>query len=362
MSTTPVRQLLVTFDRALPDKQLADIRNNLSAVVSAGGHLWLGGDEGTFLDRLTPDSTGTAFGQHRRFDLASILTLPAAASKTEIDIEGIDFDSGFLWVIGSHSLKRKKADPSEAPAKNRQHLAKIETELNRHTLARIPLDGEGQLVAQTGTLRAARLESDETGDALFHALLNDGMLSPFCTIPSKDNGLDIEGLAVRGNRVFAGLRGPVLRGWAVVLELECKDAQAQGSLALARPVKKHFLQLEGLGVRDLTIRGTDLFILAGPTMDLDGPSFVFRWAKALEASDEALLFRKELTKVLKVPHGQGADHAEGIALLSPGEALICYDSPAGARLVEGHPEQVRLDVFELSGKDIDSTAGPIGIS
>jgi hypothetical protein len=31
-------------------------------------------------------------------------------------------------------------------------------------------------------------------------------------IPGKDNGFDSEGLAVADDRVFIGLRGPVLRG------------------------------------------------------------------------------------------------------------------------------------------------------
>ena len=37
-------------------------------------------------------------------------------------------------------------------------------------------------------------------------------------IPGKGNGLDFEGIAVRGRPVFIGLRGPVLREWAVVIE------------------------------------------------------------------------------------------------------------------------------------------------
>ena len=39
-------------------------------------------------------------------------------------------------------------------------------------------------------------------------------------IPGKDNGIDCEGLAVAGDRVFIGLRGPVLRGWAMIIELQ----------------------------------------------------------------------------------------------------------------------------------------------
>ncbi|WP_457090403.1 DUF3616 domain-containing protein [Microvirga sp. P5_D2] len=41
---------------------------------------------------------------------------------------------------------------------------------------------------------------------------------PFLSIPSKENGFDVEGLAVREGRISPGLRGPVLRGHAVVLD------------------------------------------------------------------------------------------------------------------------------------------------
>ena len=67
------------------------------------------------------------------------------------------------------------------------------------------------------------------GQPLTEALKKDDHIAPFMQrglpdgtvkgIPSKDNGLDVEGLAVSGNRVFLGLRGPVLRGWTVVIEL-----------------------------------------------------------------------------------------------------------------------------------------------
>ncbi len=42
-------------------------------------------------------------------------------------------------------------------------------------------------------------------------------------IPGKDNGFDIEGLAVREDRLLLGLRGPVLRGHAFVLELSLEQ-------------------------------------------------------------------------------------------------------------------------------------------
>ena len=106
---------------------------------------------------------------------------------------------------------------------------------------------------------------------------------------------DIEGLAAAGGRLFLGLRGPVLRGWAVVLEVAlAEDPDRRSTLRLqaigphGRPYRKHFLHLGGLGIRDLCAQGTDLLILAGPTMDLDGPVTVFRWPGGTAPGGEAV--------------------------------------------------------------------------
>jgi hypothetical protein len=46
------------------------------------------------------------------------------------------------------------------------------------------------------------------------ALADDPHLGFFvgAMIPGKENGFDVEGLAFYQNRIFLGLRGPVLRG------------------------------------------------------------------------------------------------------------------------------------------------------
>ncbi|WP_343047600.1 DUF3616 domain-containing protein [Pseudomonas akapageensis] len=114
--------------------------------------------------------------------------------------------------------------------------------------------------------------------------------------------------------MFIGLRGPVLRGWAIVLELEI-DVDPDNPHALIlnkigpqqRPYRKHFLQLDGLGIRDLCIQGKDLLILAGPTMDLDGPFTLYHWPNGAHSAKESLLFNENLSKLLDVPYGQGKD-------------------------------------------------------
>jgi hypothetical protein len=79
-------------------------------------------------------------------------------------------------------------------------------------------------------------------------------------IPGKDNGLDTEGLAVNGRRLLLGLRGPLLRGWSALLEIAAEASGGQLRLApldgSGTLIRKHFLQLDGLGVRDLHFAAT----------------------------------------------------------------------------------------------------------
>jgi Protein of unknown function (DUF3616) len=352
---TPTRQVSLTL-RGAGGEDLTKIRDNCSALLIHNEHLWIGGDEGTCVDRFAPLGDGN-FGQHQRFDLAPILNL--AADGGEIDIEGLDASEHYLWLVGSHSLKREKAQPGKSAAKNRQRLEVVKGEPNRYTLARVPLDENNAPATRVEHRQAARLGADSEGNLLTHAVAADACVGPACAIPSKENGLDIEGLAVKGDRVFVGLRGPVVRGWAVILDLSLETSHKVMGLA---SVRKHLVQLEGLGVRDLYIEGQDLYILAGPSMNLDGPVFVFRWPGALDQVEEQLVWREQLVKVLAVPFGTGKsaghDHAEGIMLMPDVEGkrrsvMVCYDSPGPAHLVEGRPDQLLVDVLPLAEKDLD---------
>ena len=59
---------------------------------------------------------------------------------------------GFLWVMGSHGLKRKKAKPELGHADNAKRLAKLALDGNRRLLACLPIEpdaqGEPRLVRQ----------------------------------------------------------------------------------------------------------------------------------------------------------------------------------------------------------------------
>ena len=171
--------------------------------------------------------------------------------------------------------------------------------------------------ARGTTRRSACLKMKAGGDALDKALRDDVHIARFMRVPAKENGFDIEGVAARGDRVFLGLRGPVLRGWALLLELQVKEPK-RGRLKLRKVgddgarYLKHFLDLGGLGIRELAFDGDALLILAGPTMDLDGPVVLYRWPGALDAGEQAVVPADRLESVLHLPYGRGEHHAEGI--------------------------------------------------
>jgi len=189
-----------------------------------------------------------------------------------------------------------------------------------------------------GTLRAARLAGGRKHDALTRALRDDPHLGPFVGIPSKDNGFDIEGVAAApGGRLFLGLRGPVIDGWACVLDIELRvRPRRPRELALVR-YRKHFLDLAGAGIRDLCLAGRDLLVLTGPPMRGKGEATVRVWKDALRARAESLVRRDRLASILTLPYREKKDHAEGMTLLARRGAraslLILYDSAAGRRRV-----------------------------
>lgn len=358
----PTRSVLLHFDPEHDDTADAQdvLVGQLSSVTRVGRDLWLASDEANSLERLSPLGTD-AFGRHRPFALGDVLELPGAFDD-EIDVEGLDHADGYLWIVGSHSMKRRKATAGKNAAKQIARLAEVRSDGNRCLLARVPVadgdDGGSALFREIDGRTAARLMGGRDGNVLTDALRTDPHLGAFLPIPGKDNGFDVEGIAARGNRVFLGLRGPVLRGWAIVLELLLVES-ARGLLSLvpldgARALyRKHFLDLHGLGIRELCADRDDLLVLAGPTMDVDGPAGVFRWRDAFGTDGGTLTGRDDLQQVAELPYGTGqdgeCDHPEGMTPWATdegiGELLIVYDAPHRRR-IEGDG-RVRADVFAV---------------
>lgn len=324
------------------------VHTNLSGAAFTDECLWVAGDEACAIDRLTRlDPSGSEllrFGDGLSFSLAELLDLPGAPDE-EADLEGMAVADGYLWVVGSHGLKRKNVKSGRDDAENAKRLAKVTLDGNRRLLACLPIElgdgGKPCLVREADDgRRARRLKGDAESNLLTQALADDLHFGPYMGIPGKDNGLDIEGLVIDGNRLLLGLRGPVLRGWSAVLEIA---VEAKGDHLRLAPldgngslIRKHFLQLEGLGIRDMHFSGDDLYILAGPTMVLDGDVRVFKWPNAkslLAANREPVRFEHTLVERVSLPHGHGTNRAEALCELPVGFVspmpswLVLYDAP-----------------------------------
>ena len=337
------RRILLRLGHA---PQATGTHTNLSAGRPDGRVLWLAGDETATVERLVADDERepTQYTDETTFRLADLVPLPGEEDE-EADIEGLARSGDFLWAVGSHSLRRKRIKPQHKEAKALRRLSRTEGQANRQILVRIPVtevEGLPTPVAEgffDGQRHCAAILAGPGN--LRELFRDDDHLAPFLAIPGKDNGLDIEGIAVRGERVYVGLRGPVLRGWAFVLELRpYVDPEEPQRLRLAPfddglPYRKHVLDLDGLGVRDLCPLADDLLVLAGPTMDLDGPVRIYRWHGACRATTPEVVDGKTLSRELDLDFGEGDDHAEGIGVIGPDDAgrlIVVFDSPAAARV------------------------------
>ncbi len=311
------------------------IHKDLSTATRAGDSLFVSCDETAGVDRLTAVRGG--WGDHVHFSLAEIFELPDGPDG-EMDIEGLAAEDGWLWICGSHSLKRDKPDAGDGPKKALKAMADIDRDPNRYFLARVPLVREGQglkPVKKDGKRRAACLKLRKKRSKLKGWLKGDDHLGPFLDLPSKENGLDIEGIAVRGDRVWLGLRGPVLREAGVILEMEMKVTK-NGWLKAKRidgkaRYRKHLIDTKGQGIRDLAWDGDDLLILTGTVMAGDGPSEIIRWR---EAPSVARSGYESTELVVDMPYRGEVDHPEGLVHWPEANGwLVVYDSPAEKRLV-----------------------------
>lgn len=331
-----------------------------SAALTPDGSLWVGSDEFLTIERLSSVEP-YIFGEHQSFAVGDFVEL--FNQEDEIDIEGMDYSHDYLWLTGSHSTKRKKPKGKKTE-KDLERLATIKTDFNRYLLARIPVF-EGELFKSCSQpdnpevkLTAGCLQKTENSNILIDALKEDIHLGPFLSfpLPSKENGFDIEGLAIHKDRVFLGFRGPVLRGWAIILEIEVEEKEP-GVLTLKEIgeagalYRKHFVYLNGLGVRELCFKGEDLIILAGPTMDVEGEMRVFLLKDALALSENSISGQEsgKLEVLFDLPFTIGSDHAEGLVLFPClGESdslLVVYDSPDETRKVGENA--VYADVFRF---------------
>ena len=178
-------------------------------------------------------------------------------AKKDPDAEGVAYDSGFFYVIGSHGRSR------HGNSANRSSYAVFRIAVDPATGVPRSEPDEDQVV---GVESSSRLRG---------AIRDGDTIRKFFKRRLAKKGVNIEGIAVRDGRMHLGLRAPSLRGNAFVL---CVDADAVFTRKDDLRSKVTPLALgRNTGIRDLAAVEDGVLILAGPTRDEKVPYAVWFW-------------------------------------------------------------------------------------
>jgi hypothetical protein len=280
---------------------------DLSGVVVVGDYMVLGADEGHRLQVL------------RRCEQPDCWCLEhsgaLAKRDQETDTEAITYADGYVYVTGSHSARRRLTREDLSVRRNRERLLDVRQEESRNRLYRVPFDSH-----------SGKLGKPESID-LTKRLRKDPLLHRFYGVPSKENGIDIEGLAYRDGRLAVGFRGPVLRdNFVPVMHLD-----------FDRPKKYRlsFVRLEGQGIRDLVAVRDGYLILSGPINDAPGSFRLWWW----DGNDQVPGKDRDITDsvLLGDVSTAGGAKAEGLALLEERDGLadvvVIYETSRSTQAV-----------------------------
>ncbi|MDJ0716808.1 MAG: DUF3616 domain-containing protein [Prochloraceae cyanobacterium] len=285
---------------------------DISAIASFNRFLVIGSDETKkkiqVLKKIEDNS----------YKVSHDIKLPVSegSDKEEFDIEGMEIGKdNTLFVIGSHSLKRKKVKPEKTYEENRERIATVEPEDKRNRIFKLTLDSE------TGELNGS-IESINIKETI----LQDKVLKIFTQIPSKENGIDIEGIAVDGDQLYLGFRGPVLRLNYVPVVVTKFDNPSDYEI--------RYVNLGGNGIRDLTQVKDGFLMISGPVGDGEGSYQLYFWDGSDSIPGRDKQKEAQISLLGKIPSPRGAK-AEGITVMeeisSVYKVIIVYDGlPNGA--------------------------------
>lgn len=237
-------------------------------------------------------------------------TCPNGVVKSkDLDGEAVAYAAPFFYVSGSHGCARKKGT----------------FQLSSFVLARVEVQGREVVAVETTYRLSDALRRDPK--LLF---ANDLMLR---------NGLNLEGLAVVGDRLYAGLRAPSLQGNAFLVSVSATSLFTPGSGPLEATAQDGIIALhlgENTGVRDLApLPDGRLLVLAGPAQEqADVPYALF----VAEPRNGGAL--RKLGNLAPLRGAEAAGKAEAVAVLDSDRILVFFDG-----LPNGGPREYRIKLY-----------------
>jgi hypothetical protein len=225
----------------------------------------------------------------------------------DLDGEAVAYAAPFFYVVGSHGCSR--------------HSNKFR--LSSFILGRI----RERQVADAA--QAFDPSSVETTYRLSEAIAASPPLRPYFTQDLMSaNGINVEGLAIVGGKLFAGLRAPTLDGKAFIVAVDAERLFDEKASINEDDVKTISVPMGvGRGIRDMArLNDRQLLILSGPAQDRPVPFEIH----VLEIKAETFTL---LGTLGELPDVTGAK-AEAISVLSQRgknvDILVMFDGlPSG---------------------------------
>lgn len=235
----------------------------------------------------------------------------------DLDGEAVALDDKYFYVVGSHGCSRNS---------NKFRASSF-------ILARISIDAVKTAAAGPNNIDAIGKKS--TSYRLSKALLAAPTLKDYYALDlMTKNGLNVEGLAVVGGRLFAGLRAPVIGKKAYLVAVD-RDwlFDADRPIAMA-DIREIDLDLGGRGIRDLAV------LADGRLLALGGPAQSNDLSFALYVVEPASKTATPIVDLVDIPDG---GKAEALQILAQGpttlDLLVLFDSAKG-----GAPRRYLIDM------------------
>lgn len=305
---------------------------DLSAVGQIGKYMIIGSDEGTGGKRNKNIVQILVQQEGNRYQVIDEIFLFKGDkdSGKEMDIEGIATDNNQIFVVGSHSRKRKKQKIKASHEKNRRAYTEEgnKQEISREWLYRLDVDS---------SMKVSRKDAVSLGDLI----RQHEVLGAYAKIPGKENGIDIEGIAVDSGLVYVGFRGPVFReNYVPVMRFDFDNPEDTNELL--------YVNLGGRGIRDMARVNDGFLILAGPVGDALVSYQLFHWNgnDLIKGDNQKPGDAGKITYLGEIGTPEGGK-AEGLLVLNEAdqsnyEVLIIYDG-----VPNGMPMRYRVSKLPL---------------
>jgi hypothetical protein len=248
-------------------------------------------------------------------------TCEKADDFRDLDGEGVAYAARYFYVAGSHGCGRSRG----------------KFRLSSFILARVRVDRQGQPADRAGRPLAREnfAQAVETTYRVSDLLKRAGKAAAFFgkDLESAD-GLNIEGVAVQGDTIWFGLRGPVRKNkTAYLVSGDIADLFKAGNKRSKAKPEVVPIDLDGLGIRDLApLPDKRLLVVAGAA---HGPEVPFKLFVVDPAKDRVTPIGPLAAVTGQVDGEMKTGKAEGVTVLDmtgdKAQIVVLFDSlPNGA--------------------------------